>query len=74
MNAVEKTLWYIWSNEHKAWWGPNKSGYFTHLLQAGHYTYDEARKIISDSNVMLEVTNVPDETMFPVKYLMETKT
>lgn len=32
----------VWSNEHSAWWGPNRAGYYTHLSAAGRYTRDEA--------------------------------
>lgn len=27
----------IWSNHHKAWWGPNGCGYRRHIVDAGHY-------------------------------------
>lgn len=32
----------IWSGEHNAWWGPNKSGYYTDPAKIGHYTVIEA--------------------------------
>lgn len=35
----------VWSNEHSAWWGPKRSGYYTHLVAAGRYTRDEAIRI-----------------------------
>lgn len=39
----------VWSNEHKAWWGPNNRGYANRLGNAGHYTRDEALKICGDA-------------------------
>lgn len=27
----------IYSNHHKAWWGPNGSGYYTSIASAGRY-------------------------------------
>lgn len=35
----------IWSNEHRAWWGPEHRGYYTHLSAAGRYSRDEALRI-----------------------------
>lgn len=35
----------IWSNEHRAWWRPEKCGYTTHLAMAGRYSHDVAMKI-----------------------------
>lgn len=35
----------VWSNEHSAWWGPNRSGYYTMMESAGRYSRDEALKI-----------------------------
>jgi len=70
----EDNLWYIWSNEHNAWWGPRHNGYFSSRLQAGHYTWEEARKIINDSNCMLEDNDMPNETMIPVKFIVSEYT
>lgn len=35
----------VWSNEHRAWWGPNNAGYYGSIASAGRYTRDEALKI-----------------------------
>lgn len=32
----------IWSNEHRAWWGPNHAGYCSRVEAAGEYTREEA--------------------------------
>jgi hypothetical protein len=34
------TVYLVWSNEHRAWWGPNFSGYTQDVWAAGRY--DEA--------------------------------
>lgn len=31
--------------EHPLWWRPNRSGYTSHILEAGTYTEDEARSL-----------------------------
>lgn len=32
----------IYSYEHSAYWGPNRSGYYNDGLKAGVYTFDDA--------------------------------
>lgn len=39
-----ETTYLVWSNEHRAWWGPSNSGYTGDLWSAGRYTFDAARK------------------------------
>lgn len=41
--------YFIWSNEHNAWWGPGRSGYSPGLLGAGEYTRDDALAICRDA-------------------------
>jgi hypothetical protein len=41
----ESKKWVVWSNEHRAYWGPNRSGYRRCIETAGRYTHDEARAI-----------------------------
>lgn len=36
----------IWSNEHSAWWAPNRNGYQWRLADAGLYTRREALEIV----------------------------
>lgn len=37
--------WVLWSNDHSAWWGPNRCGYSPNLLDAGVYTEGEAKRL-----------------------------
>ena len=43
MTAEDQYL--IWSNEHKAWWGPGRAGYSHRLKRAGRYSREEALAI-----------------------------
>jgi hypothetical protein len=42
-------IWLIWSNEHRAFWGPGCHGYTTDTRKAGHYTETHARQIVHDA-------------------------
>ncbi|MEV0149066.1 MULTISPECIES: hypothetical protein [unclassified Nonomuraea] len=37
----------VWSNEHHAYWRPNKSGYTTNWLEAGRYSEEDAAECCS---------------------------
>ncbi len=39
----------IWSNYHRAWWGPDSRGYTKHASQAGIYNQDDAFSIAEES-------------------------
>lgn len=39
----------IWSNEHNAWWGPNRCGYAPGLIGAGKYSREAALAICRDA-------------------------
>lgn len=43
-NDAQAGSYLVWSNEHRAWWRPNNSGYTIHFEQAGRYSRDEAIK------------------------------
>jgi len=65
-NTVSETKeptreWLIWSNEHRAWWGPNNAGYPKDVHKAGRYTLAEARSICSSRS--WDAHGVPPETM-----------
>jgi hypothetical protein len=42
--------YFIWSNEHRAWWRPARCGYTVHLGGAGEYSRDEAIEICRDAH------------------------
>jgi hypothetical protein len=42
-------VYLIWSNEHRAWWGPGRCGYDRHLSMAGRYTRAQAVEICRDA-------------------------
>ena len=39
----------IWSNEHRAWWGPGRAGYAFRVADAGRYSYSEALCICTEA-------------------------
>lgn len=51
--------YYIWSNEHVAWWAPKHKGYVQDLDRAGLYSIDDAVKICNGAN--FDPTKLPDE-------------
>ncbi len=57
----EKAEWLIWSNEHRAWWGPRRCGYPRDIAEAGRYTLKDARNICRSRS--WEVGHIPPETM-----------
>jgi hypothetical protein len=48
MNDEANDEYYIWSNEHRGWWGPAARGYFG-LVGAGLYTRKQALEICRDA-------------------------
>jgi hypothetical protein len=42
-------IYYIWSVEHNAWWGPAERGYYRGLASAGEYSRDHALSICRDA-------------------------
>ena len=49
----------IWSNEHRAWWAPNRIGYTTNLSKAGVYSEDAAASICEQAT--LDWSRAPNE-------------
>lgn len=64
----------IWSNEHGAWWRPQRCGYTPYKSLAGEYSLEEAVQICGDANKhvnfdeqdQLMPTIEPNETIFPL--------
>ena len=53
----------VWSNEHRAWWGPNYQGYLLTISHAGRYSLREATIICTNANAYLPATSEPNEVM-----------
>jgi hypothetical protein len=43
-------MYLIWSNEHNAWWRPNRKSYTVDIEKAGRYSIDEAITICNEAN------------------------
>jgi hypothetical protein len=43
-------MYLIWSNEHRAWWRPQRQGYTSSIHEAGQYSRENALKICSNAN------------------------
>jgi hypothetical protein len=54
-------LWLIYSNEHRAWWGPGRHGYTIETERAGRYSFAEAMGICLQANVVPR--DPPNEVM-----------
>jgi hypothetical protein len=59
--ADAQPTYVVWSNEHKAWWGPDHCGYRAKLADAGRYTRDEALKICRNARGGREFRDNPSE-------------
>lgn len=46
---MAESTYYIWSNEHRAWWGPGRCGYTPDITKAGHCTREQAIEICRDA-------------------------
>ena len=66
--TVQPVEYVIWSNEHRAWGGPNQRGYTPFLEDAGRYPHDVAARICEGANIV-QNEHVPDgyrsEVMIP---------
>lgn len=49
----------VWSNEHNAWWGPNRMGYTTERIFAGKYSEEEANQICVNAGLWKK--RIPNE-------------
>lgn len=57
----------IWSNEHTAWWNPDKCGYTRDRDNAGEYSKEEAEEICNSANQWIKDDGTPNEVMVRVK-------
>lgn len=60
--------WIVWSNEHRAFWCPDRCGYTGLIEEAGRYTQQEAENICRYANVRANSTinvGTPPEICMP---------
>lgn len=59
---------FIWSNEHLAWWKPAWRGYTQDINEAGRYSIEEAITICQQANFSLGRNEkaVPNEAIVPI--------
>lgn len=60
------TEYWIWSNEHRAWWGHAERGYVQLLRDAGRYSQQKAEDIVYHANRFLPDNSFPNEVAIPV--------
>ncbi len=61
--------WLIWSIEHEMWWSGEEEGYTNFRVDAGIYTFDQARKIVAGANKDLEFN--PKEAMIEYEQMFD---
>lgn len=54
-------MYLIWSNEHRAWWGPKSCGYTKAASRAGRYGREEAIYICSHARDGWSTGDIPSE-------------
>jgi hypothetical protein len=69
----ENDYYIIYSFEHSAWWKKARHGYSRYLNQAGVYTFEEAKEICQNANMLDHPAKVKDfnkasisEAMIPI--------
>lgn len=67
------SVFLIWSQEHGAWWNPNRAGYTTSMIRAGRYTEAEARAISDSANAGGTFCEVPVEVSDDMALLCQRK-
>lgn len=63
--------WLVWSNEHSAWWGPDRQQHFTSGNSAGRYTLQDALAICRTRNGAPEPGKMPSEIIHPAAEFLE---
>ena len=58
--------YWIWSNEHQAWWRPNERGYTGLLHEAGRYHRSRVDQILKQANLVVDEYDFPNEVAIPV--------
>jgi hypothetical protein len=57
------TTYVIWSNEHRAWWGPDRRGYCSRLTDAGRYDRESALAVCIGARGGRRFNDNPSEVM-----------
>lgn len=66
MRGIEEPpvrVYLVWSNEHDAWWRPNRCGYTGELWDAGRYTESDAAEICRKASYGWRGGSPPPEVM-----------
>lgn len=58
---TSEPLYHVWSNEHRAWWRPNRAGYTYDVEEAGIYPRAEALRICRDARGGWHPGDLPNE-------------
>lgn len=61
IESAATSLWLVYSNEHRAWWGPGHHGYTTDTDRAGRYSQAAAAAICAKANIVPR--DPPNEVM-----------
>jgi hypothetical protein len=60
------TEYWIWSNEHQAWWKPAERGYTGLLHEAGRYHKSVVDRILRHANIVVDEEDFPNVVAIPV--------
>lgn len=73
--VLSAPMWLVWSNEHAAWWGPNRCHYYTDVSAAGRYTLEEAMEIskVRIGSLKTRQTGSPGEMIQPAPEWIEAR-
>lgn len=58
--------WLIYSLEHSLWWKAKSHGYTPRRIEAGKYSFNEAKEIVDGANQFIADGHAPNEAMIPV--------
>lgn len=65
---MEDDAYLIWSEEHGAWWNPNRAGYTMSMKAAGRYSRDEAEAISHSANGHGRFCEVPVRASLAIQH------
>lgn len=66
-----QAVYFIWSNEHRAWWMAREFGYSEEIATAGLYSRARAIEICAKANRFQKPGEIPNEIPVPAADLME---